>query len=122
MRFRMNRKGFTLTELSVVLGIVGLLTSIAVPNYLGMQQRSKIKIMTKNPANVESELASRIYAFLHGGDELEYVDWDNDGVVDSGGAPGDLVAMSTQFVSNMNSGGRAAPMTTLWNCSPQTWP
>ena len=45
-----HRNGFTLIELMIVIGILGILTSIAVPNFLTMQHRAK---RTEVPTNVD---------------------------------------------------------------------
>lgn len=39
---KMNKKGFTLVELMVVLAILGLLAAIGIPQYLKVQNRARI--------------------------------------------------------------------------------
>ncbi len=38
-----NKKGFTLIELIVVMAILGIIAAIAIPNFTGLQQQSRIK-------------------------------------------------------------------------------
>lgn len=47
---RRGRRGFTLIELMVVLTVVGLLLSIAVPRYFNSVQRSKENVLRANLA------------------------------------------------------------------------
>ena len=41
-RILKNRKGFTLIELIVVLGVLAIIMAISVPKYLGIQQQAKV--------------------------------------------------------------------------------
>ncbi len=37
----LNKKGFSLTELMITVSIIGIISAIAVPSYLGVQKRGK---------------------------------------------------------------------------------
>lgn len=47
-RKKLNQKGFTLIELMVVIVIIGILVAIALPNFIGAQDRAKISSVKAN--------------------------------------------------------------------------
>jgi prepilin-type N-terminal cleavage/methylation domain-containing protein len=75
MRLRSNAKaGFTLIELMIVVGIVGLLSAIAVPNFISYQARSR-----RSEAYVNLAAIARIQSAYHAerGEYFEAGSWPN---------------------------------------------
>ncbi len=52
-----NRKGFTLVELMIVVAIIGILASIAIPNFVSMQYKTK---RSEIPSNLKAIKTAQI--------------------------------------------------------------